>query len=195
MLTALVPWQGRRGRAPGRYEPPTAGAQVAQPWAVRELQEQAADVLRLAAHRLRGLDARWVGGRFIAALERGRSGGVQLMAIQRRRHGLLPVAPEPPSCPRMLAEWRALVVHACADGKMPDWYSFGARQALAAHFANNTDPAVVVSSHLGAAYIPTLQASMFCLVPVGFGWAIRTSAAATYGCIPTVSLACRDRGF
>jgi hypothetical protein len=40
---------------------------------------------------------------------------------------------------------------------MVDYYSFGTRQALAAHFANNSDPAVVLSSHLGPSYIPTLQ--------------------------------------
>jgi hypothetical protein len=40
---------------------------------------------------------------------------------------------------------------------MVDYYSFGTRQALAAHFANNSDPAIVLSSHLGSRYIPTLQ--------------------------------------
>lgn len=67
---------------------------------------------------------------------------------------------------------------------MPDSYSFMARQTLWAHFQNHSDPAVVISSQLGASYIPTLQDSLYCISPVGFGWAIRTVAAATYGCIP-----------
>jgi hypothetical protein len=43
---------------------------------------------------------------------------------------------------------------------------------------------VLVTERLDAAYLVELRASVFCLNPVGFGWAIRLSTAAVHGCIP-----------
>jgi hypothetical protein len=58
------------------------------------------------------------------------------------------------------------------------------RQALSRSYANSSDPAVIFTEHLGDAYLDTLQKSVFCLNPVGFGWAVRLVTAAVHGCIP-----------
>ncbi len=40
------------------------------------------------------------------------------------------------------------------------------------------------TEHLGTKYLDTLKSSVFCLNPVGFGWAVRLVTAAVHGCIP-----------
>jgi hypothetical protein len=70
------------------------------------------------------------------------------------------------------------------DGRIQEYYSFGIRQQLSRALANSSDPGIVFTEHLGTKYLDTLKSSVFCLNPVGFGWAVRLVTAAVHGCIP-----------
>jgi hypothetical protein len=86
----------------------------------------------------------------------GESGGCSRFPLLALKQPLGRVAASCATTAKAMRQWR-LCAMAIAGGRMVDSYSFGTRQTLAAHFANNSDPAIVMSSHLGAGYIPTLQ--------------------------------------